>query len=394
MGKMTGFQTGKKAYFFAGSKYIRVTRGEEGPGTVDPNYPKPISEWGWREFGKAGIDAAFQTGKKAYFFAGSKYIRVTRGEEGPGTVDPNYPKPIREWGWPDVFIWEWLGYREIHGLLSLSAIVVDRASGQVIGAKNPDERRAMASTTKIMTGLLATEALDSGKVKSNDIITIRKSDLAEGGGHTDLTIGDHISLIDLLHALLLKSCNYAAVTIARHVAGSREAFLKSMNKRAKELGLANTCFVTVSGRDPEDYIEGCKGDDFDNPLCAHYTTSRDLASLFRYALSNKRFIEIAETQTWKTTTWQADNGSRKDTVWNNQVNDFYSRHLGKCNHGTVYAGKGGNTNCAHHCLVAAARCDARDVISVLLGLVETDTYNSFDESVKIIDFGFAFFDSI
>ena len=136
-----------------------------------------------------------------------------------------------------------------------------------------------------MTGLLAAEALNAGSIRSEDIITILKADLAEGGGHTDLTIGDHISLGDLLHALILRSCNYAAGTIARHIAGSRDAFLKRMNKRAKELGLPNTSFVTVSGRDPEDYIEGCKGVDFDNPLFAHYSTSRDLASLFRYALS-------------------------------------------------------------------------------------------------------------
>jgi hypothetical protein len=88
-------------YFFSGTKYIRVTRGLEGPGTVDVNYPADISAWGWKEFGSNGIDAALYSGPVDYFFAGDRYIRVTRGETGPGKVDPGYPKPISTWGWKE-----------------------------------------------------------------------------------------------------------------------------------------------------------------------------------------------------------------------------------------------------------------------------------------------------
>src|ERR1700678_1887505 len=88
-------------YFFSGDQYIRGTRGKTGPGSVDPGYPAPISNWGWGEFGKDGIDTALWSGSKCYFFAGREYIRVTRGETGPGTVDPGYPAPIANWGWPD-----------------------------------------------------------------------------------------------------------------------------------------------------------------------------------------------------------------------------------------------------------------------------------------------------
>jgi hypothetical protein len=91
--------SGNKCYFFAGTKYIRVTRGGTGPGTVDPGYPAPISNWGWGAFGATGIDAALYSGSKCYFFAGDQYIRVTRGETGAGTVDPGYPAPISNWGW-------------------------------------------------------------------------------------------------------------------------------------------------------------------------------------------------------------------------------------------------------------------------------------------------------
>ena len=92
--------SGSKCYFFAGGEYIRVTRGVTGPGTIDPGYPRSISpNWGWGAFGGNGIDAALYSNSKCYFFAGKEYIRVTRGETGPGTVDAGYPKPISTWGW-------------------------------------------------------------------------------------------------------------------------------------------------------------------------------------------------------------------------------------------------------------------------------------------------------
>ena len=93
-----------KDYFFSGSQYIRVTRGDTGPGTVDAGYPAPISRWGWPAgFGANGIDAALYSGTKCYFFSGSQYIRVTRGDTGPGSVDAGYPAPISRWGWPAGF---------------------------------------------------------------------------------------------------------------------------------------------------------------------------------------------------------------------------------------------------------------------------------------------------
>jgi len=82
-----------KDYFFSGNQYIRVTRGDTGPGVVDAGYPRTISpNWGWGSFGANGIDAALYSGSKCYFFAGGEYIRVTRGVTGPGTIDPGYPR--------------------------------------------------------------------------------------------------------------------------------------------------------------------------------------------------------------------------------------------------------------------------------------------------------------
>jgi Hemopexin/Metallo-peptidase family M12B Reprolysin-like len=91
-----------KCYFFKGNRYLRVTRGDTGPGTVDSGYPAPISNWGWPDgFGSSGIDAALYSHTKCYFFKGDEYIRVTRGDIGPGTVDAGYPAPISNWGWDD-----------------------------------------------------------------------------------------------------------------------------------------------------------------------------------------------------------------------------------------------------------------------------------------------------
>jgi hypothetical protein len=105
MGISAALFSGSKCYFFDGARYIRVTRGDEGPGTVDAGYPKPIAQWGWPAgFGQQGIDAALYAGSKCYFFDGNRYIRVTRGDVGPGTVDPGYSKRIRDvWNWPDGF---------------------------------------------------------------------------------------------------------------------------------------------------------------------------------------------------------------------------------------------------------------------------------------------------
>ena len=100
--------SGSKCYFFCGDQYIRVTRGDTGAGTVDPGYPRNISAWQWGGFGQRGIDAALHSGSKCYFFSGSQYIRVTRGDTGPGTVDPGYPKNISDWEWPTGFHESWV----------------------------------------------------------------------------------------------------------------------------------------------------------------------------------------------------------------------------------------------------------------------------------------------
>jgi hypothetical protein len=90
-------------YFFSGTEYIAVERGDVGHGAILPGYPRPISDWGWGTFGSTGIDAALYSGSKCYFFKESEYIRVTRGATDFGTVDPGFPRPISDWGWSSSF---------------------------------------------------------------------------------------------------------------------------------------------------------------------------------------------------------------------------------------------------------------------------------------------------
>ena len=95
--------SGSKCYFFRGSSYIRVTRGDTGAGTVDPAIRRRSRTGTGRRVGSTGIDAALYSGSKCYFFRGSSYVRVTRGDTGAGTVDPGYPAPISNWNWPAGF---------------------------------------------------------------------------------------------------------------------------------------------------------------------------------------------------------------------------------------------------------------------------------------------------
>ncbi len=157
--------SGTKCYFFQGNRYIRVTRGDTGPGTVDPGYPAPISNWGWPGgFGSSGIDAALYSGTKCYFFRGDRYVRVTRGDVGPGTVDPGYPAPLSNWGWQREFI-------RVHfkSLLPIDATMngyLDTQFARIQELYAPlriDVRRATTEDLSGDTSLAALRALDVGQ---------------------------------------------------------------------------------------------------------------------------------------------------------------------------------------------------------------------------------------
>ena len=298
-----------------------------------------------------------------------------------------------------------------------AAIVVARGSGVVLGTKNPDLRWAPASTTKIMTGLLAAEAIDSGAVSLDDIVTISADVDIEGGGAAGLRRGDTISLRDLLYMTLIPSKNDAASAVGTYIAAQayarsprtdydtqplrtlappdpRTLFVARMNARAAELGLDDTSYVDISGRDPEDLNEngdfpaqaGCEGNDFDEPACAHYTTARDLASLARVALDNPLFAQIVNTPEWTTTTWAGATRSDPYTTYTTSNQLLAGQPY---EYSGAYGVKTGTTHLSGQNLVSAARAESKDVIAVALGSDDSDTVpgNRFTDSRALLDFG-------
>mgnify|MGYP001199966871 FL=1 len=235
-----------------------------------------------------------------------------------------------------------------------AAIVMDQKSGRVLYEKNINEKLPMASTTKIMTLLLA---LEYGNL--NDIVIVSKRAASVGGSSIWLAPGEKLSLIDLLYGLMLNSGNDAATAIAEHIGGSVEKFAEMMNKKAKDIGAYNTNFVTPSG--------------LDIGINNHYTTAYDLALITRYAFNNySKFAEIVSTK-------------EKTIPWSGRDYDRYLRNKNKML--WQYEGgdgvKTGFTNKAGRCLVASATRDGHRLISVVL-----NSGPMWEDSQKILDYSF------
>ncbi len=235
---------------------------------------------------------------------------------------------------------------------SRAAIIIDRKSKIILYGKNEKEKRKMASTTKIMT---ATIVLENSNI--NDIVEVSKKSAGTGGSRLGLKTGDKISVHDLLYGLMLCSGNDAAVALAEHVGGSIEGFADLMNKKAQELNLINTHFVTPHGLDNDD----------------HYTTAYELAILTDYALKNKVFAQIVNTKNYTVTI----NGNSKNLSNTNEL-------LGTLN--GVYGVKTGFTNGANRCLVTACKRNDLDIICIVLG-ADTKKFRTQD-SIKLIEYTF------
>lgn len=217
--------------------------------------------------------------------------------------------------------------------LSAEAAVL-MAEGQVIFAKNADERLPMASTTKIMTALVAIERRDMAK----EVAVSGKACGVEGSS-IYLTEGEILTLEDLLYALMLESANDAAAAIACEVGGSIEGFAEMMNDTAVKLELTDTHFMNPHGLDDPE----------------HYTTAADLAKLTDYALRNETFSKIVSTYK-KTIPLRGDEGVRL-LLNHNRLLKQYDDVIGV---------KTGFTKRSGRCLVSAAKRDGMTVVAVTL----------------------------
>lgn len=166
-------------------------------------------------------------------------------------------------------------------IYSRNAVVYDRTSKTVIWGKDEDKEVPMASTTKIMTAIVMLENITNLKEK----VIVEKKAASIGGSRLGLKTGDEITYEDLLYGLLLCSGNDAATQIAISVGGSVEEFAKMMNKKAEELGLEQSHFVTPHGLDNEE----------------HYTTAYELAVMADYALNIEEFAKVVSTKSYTVT---------------------------------------------------------------------------------------------
>jgi serine-type D-Ala-D-Ala carboxypeptidase (penicillin-binding protein 5/6) len=232
-----------------------------------------------------------------------------------------------------------------------SAILVDATSGRVLWAKRAHVRRQIASTTKIMTALVAMSRLGPHSIVTVDKAVRRVPPITEG-----LRPGERVQAWKLLYGLLLYSGNDDALALAVGAGGTRSRFIALMNEKAHELGLTRTHFRSPSGLLDRD----------------NYSTAWDMAALTRYALWNPRFRAIVRTKI-KRVPWSKPIGE-KIYVNKNHLLGGYPGADGV---------KTGWTTMAKHCLVASARRHGVHLIAVILG-----SDDSYKDAGKLLDFGF------
>ena len=238
-----------------------------------------------------------------------------------------------------------------------SAIVVNAATGEVIFSQNAEERLPMASTTKIMTALLLCEMADL-----NDTVITTKEMVTVEGSSMGLLEGDTVSYKALLYGMMLPSGNDAATTTAIALGGSLREFALLMNKKARELSMDNTNFVTPSGLDAEN----------------HYSTAADMAKLAVYAMKNPLFRKVAATKSISVEYGNPPYTRRLSG--HNKILDIYSGGIGI---------KTGYTSKSGRCLVSAATRHGVEVIAVNLG-----DSNTWAHHKQLLDLGFSKINSV
>lgn len=250
-----------------------------------------------------------------------------------------------------------------------TAILIDASTGQVLFDKNAHEQRYPASTTKMITALLALENLDLSQT-----VVIDKDTPFTGGSRIYLLEGEEITVEQLLYALMLDSANDAAVALGKEMAGDIPSFAKMMNDRAKEIGALNTHFVNPHGLQEE----------------GHVSTAYDLALIAREAMANEKFRELVSTYRYI-----IPSTNRQEERYLYNTNRLLYDEKTKVNVNGImrpakYEGvtgiKTGYTPDAGGCLVAGARREETELISVVMKATDG---GRFGDAAALLDFGFA-----
>lgn len=232
------------------------------------------------------------------------------------------------------------------------AILIDVADGRVIYEKSAEEKLAPASTTKIMTALVALEIMEEIDADLNSRIKIPKAAVGIEGSSLYLKENEDVSVEELLYGMMLQSGNDAATATALSLGGSTEAFVERMNDRAREIGCKNTHFTGPSGLYDEN----------------HYTTAADLAMIAREAMKNRTFRKIVAAEDWHSKDTGRTFSNKNKTIFQ------YDGATGI---------KIGYTKASGRTLAASAKRGDRELIAVVL-----DDPNWFKDAYALLDYGF------
>ena len=242
---------------------------------------------------------------------------------------------------------------------SPSALLIEPESGQVIFEQNADERRAVASVTKIMPILLVCEAIEQGRCARTDIVNISARASGMGGSQVLLDTGEQQSVEHLLKSMIVASANDATVAMGEFLFGSEQAMVKRMNERAVELGMQDTNFVNATGL----------------PADGHYTTARNVAIMSSELIRHPLYFEFSSI--WMDTLDHGD-GRVTELTNTNRLTRLYDGCDGL---------KTGSTNEAGYCMSASAVRSGMRLIAVALG---ADTSKQrFADASAMLDYGFA-----
>lgn len=242
------------------------------------------------------------------------------------------------------------------GLNAKSAILMEESTGNILYESNPDERVPIASVTKVMTMLLIMEAVDSGKISLDDMVTVSENAMSYGGSTMFLETGEQLTVNDMLKGIAVASANDGCVAMAEHLAGSESAFVDMMNEKAKELGMENTHFMNTNGLDEDD----------------HYSSARDVAIMSRELMKHETIFNY--TSIWMDTL----RGGKFQLANTNKLIRFYDGANGL---------KTGSTSKALCCLSAAAKRNDMQLIAVVLGA--PTSAERFASAKSLLDYGFA-----
>jgi len=261
---------------------------------------------------------------------------------------------------------------------SKAVVLLDTGTGNVLFAKSENEKVYPASTTKIMTVLLAIEAIEAGKVSPSDPVTAGaniNAGLSDDGSTSGIVTGETMSLENLLYCAMLSSANEACNVIAEYIGGDIPTFIGMMNARAKELGCTGTNFANTHGY----------------PDYNHYTTASDLGKIALEAYKHPLFMEISNTVT---KTIPATNMSDARSISNtngliNNDSELYPGYYYEYAKGI----KTGHTNDAGYCLVSSATKDGVSLLCVVMGgiaieKVDKMEYSNFTDSVAVYNWAF------